>query len=259
MPKLAVSGKGGVGKTTWAALLAGAYAQRGDTVIAIDADPSPNLANALGFPPERVANIVPIAQMGDLIYERTGAQPGTTGGFFRLNPKVDDIPDRFSAVSDGIRLLLLGSVQRGGSGCICPESTLLKSLVTHLLLGRSEVVILDMYAGVEHLGRGTAQAVDAFLIVVDPSARSLQTARQIEGLAKDISIPRLFLLANRVRSPADREFIVRNGPSLPLLGSLPEDGAVLEADRLGVPVYHHAPHLLAEAVRVVEQLDRLSG
>ncbi len=259
MPKLAISGKGGVGKTTWAALLAGAYARRGDTVIAIDADPSPNLANALGFPPERVASIVPIAQMGDLIYERTGAQPGTVGGFFRLNPKVDDIPDRFSAVNDGIRLLLLGSVQRGGSGCICPESALLKALVTHLLLARSEVVILDMYAGVEHLGRGTAQAVDAFLIVVEPSARSLQTARQIESLAKDISIPRLFLMANRVRSEADRDFIVRNGPNLPLLGSLPEDAAVLEADRLGVPVYRHAPHLLAEAGRVVEQLSQLSG
>jgi CO dehydrogenase maturation factor len=259
MPKLAVSGKGGVGKTTWAALLAGAYAKRGDNVLAIDADPSPCLANALGLPPELAQEIVPIAEMEELIYERTGAKPGTTGGYFRLNPKVDDIPERFSAVYKGIRLLQLGHVEKGGSGCICPESTLLKALVTHLLLGRRDVVILDMYAGTEHLGRGTAAAVDAFLIVVEPSARSLATAKQIEQLARDINIQHLFVLANRVRSDADRAFIVANGPKLPLLGVLPEDPAVLEADRLGLPVYEHAPLLLAEAARVLADLDKISA
>jgi CO dehydrogenase maturation factor len=257
VPKLALSGKGGVGKTTWAALLAGAYAKRGDNVLAIDADPSPCLANALGLPVELADEIVPIADMEELIYERTGAQRGTTGGYFRLNPKVDDIPDRFSAVYKGIKLLQLGHVEKGGSGCICPESTLLKALVTHLLLGRRDVVILDMYAGTEHLGRGTADSVDAFLIVVEPSARSLATAKQIEQLARDIKIPRLYLLANRLRNDADREFIVANGPKLPLLGALPEDPGVLEADRLGLPVYEHAPALLAEAERVVGELDRV--
>jgi len=258
MPKLAVSGMGGVGKTTWAALLAGAYARRGDNVLAIDADPSPCLANALGFPSELADAIVPIAEMEDLIYERTGAQPGTTGGYFRLNPKVDDIPDRFSATYKGIRLLQLGHVEKGGSGCICPESTLLKALVTHLLLGRRDVVILDMYAGTEHLGRATAQAVDAFLIVVEPSARSLATAKQMEQLARDINIQRLYLLANRVRNQADKDYILTNGPVLPLLGILPEDPAVLEADRLGVAIYEYAPELLAEAVRVVNALDEIA-
>lgn len=257
MPKIAVSGKGGVGKTTWAALLAGAYAARGDRVLAIDADPSPNLANALGYPAELAREIVPIAEMEDLIYERTGAQKGTVGGYFKLNPRVDDIPERFSAEHDGIRLLQLGAVQHGGAGCICPESTLLKALVTHLLLARNEAIILDMYAGVEHLGRGTSQAVDAFLIVVEPSARSLQTARQIVSLARDIRIPHLFLVANRVRSQDDRAFISAHAPELPLLGVLAEDNAVLEADRLGVPVYRHAPRLLEEAQRVVQELDKI--
>jgi CO dehydrogenase maturation factor len=258
MPKIALSGKGGVGKTTWAALLAGAYAKRGDKVLAIDADPSPCLANALGLPVELAETITPIADMEELIYERTGAQPGTTGGYFRLNPKVDDIPDRFSASYKDIKLLQLGHVEKGGSGCICPESTLLKALVTHLLLARRDVVILDMYAGTEHLGRGTADSVDAFLIVVEPSARSLATAKQMEQLARDIHIEHLFVLANRVRNDADRQYIIANGPKLPLLGVLPEDPAVLEADRLGIPVYEHAPALLAEAERVIAELDKLS-
>lgn len=259
MPKIAVSGKGGVGKTTWAALLAGAYTKRGNNILAIDADPSPCLANALGFPPEVAEKIVPISEMEELIYERTGAQPGTTGGYFRLNPKVDDIPDRFSASHKGIRLLLLGHVEKGGSGCICPESTMLKALVTHLLLGRRDVVILDMYAGTEHLGRGTADSVDAFLIVVEPSSRSLATAKQIEKLARDIHLEHLYLLANRVRNQSDRDFIVDNGPRLPLLGVLPEDPSVLEADRLGLPIYDYAPALLAEAEKVAEALLNVSA
>jgi CO dehydrogenase maturation factor len=259
MPKIAISGKGGVGKTTWAALLAGAYAKRGDNVLAIDADPSPCLANALGLPLEMADKIVPISEMEELIYERTGAQPGKTGGYFRLNPKVDDIPDRFGAIYKGIRLLQLGHVEKGGSGCICPESTMLKALVTHLLLARRDVVILDMYAGTEHLGRGTADSVDAFMIVVEPSARSLATAKQMEQLARDIKLEHLFLLANRVRNESDEQFIIANGPKLPLLGVLPENPKVLEADRLGVPVYEHAPELLAEAERVVAELDKLSA
>jgi len=258
MPKIALSGKGGVGKTTWAALLAGAYAKRGDNVLAIDADPSPCLANALGLPADMAAAIQPISEMEALIYERTGAKPGTTGGYFRLNPRVDDIPERFSATYKGIRLLQLGHVEKGGSGCICPESTLLKALVTHLLLARRDVVILDMYAGTEHLGRGTADSVDAFMIVVEPSARSLATAAHMEQLARDIKLEHLYVLANRVRNQADEQFIVDHGPKLPLLGVLPEDPAVLEADRLGIPVYAHAPKLLAEAERVIAELDKLA-
>ena len=151
--KIAVTGKGGVGKTTLTSLLAYTLADQNYQVLAIDADPSPCLGAALGFPEELLVDLTPIARMDELIYERTGAKPGTTGGYFKLNPRVDDLPDRFSAVHRGIRMLELGSVKLGGAGCICPESAMLRSLVTHILLRRDEVVLLDMYAGVEHLGR----------------------------------------------------------------------------------------------------------
>ncbi|MBN1813558.1 MAG: AAA family ATPase, partial [Anaerolineae bacterium] len=157
MLKLAITGKGGVGKTTLSALLAHVFAERGHNVLAIDADPATGLAAACGVPLDEAAAITPVADMEDLIYERTGARKGEIGGFFKLNPRVDDIPDRFSVVSDGIRILTMGTVKAGGTGCLCPENALLRSLVTHLLLRRGEVLILDMEAGIEHLGRGTAQ------------------------------------------------------------------------------------------------------
>lgn len=182
MPKIAITGKGGVGKTTLAALLAHIYAEAGHPVIAIDADPAASLAYALGLPEELAAQVSPIVEMEELIYERTGAKPGTSGGFFTLNPRVDDIPDRFSVLHRGVRLLQLGTVSKGGSGCICPESAVLKTLVTYVILYRNEVMILDMDAGVEHLGRATASEVDAFLIVAEPGRRSLSTARTIQRL-----------------------------------------------------------------------------
>jgi CO dehydrogenase maturation factor len=179
--KLAVSGKGGVGKTTFSALLARTLSDQGMKVLAIDADPDANLAAALGI--ADADKVTPIAEMKELIFERTGAQPGTIGGFFKLNPKVDDIPDTLSVRLDNIKLMRLGSVKKGGAGCLCPESTLLKALVTHVVLGRDEVVIMDMEAGIEHLGRATAQAVDKLIVVVEPGRRSIDTAEHIRRLA----------------------------------------------------------------------------
>jgi CO dehydrogenase maturation factor len=148
--KLAITGKGGVGKTTLTALPAQVYADHGRDVLAVDVDPSPCLAGALGFPDELRARLNPIAEMDELIEERTGAKPGTVGGFFTLNPRVDDIPERFAVTHRGVRLLEMGSVDLGGSGCICPESAMLKTLFTHLLFRKDDVLLLDMYAGVEH-------------------------------------------------------------------------------------------------------------
>ena len=257
--KIAISGKGGVGKTTLAALLAQAYADAGRDVLAVDADPSPCLAGALGFPENLRAELHPIAEMDALIEERTGAKPGTSGGFFTLNPRVDDIPDRFNVRHRGVRLLEMGSVDVGGSGCICPESAMLKTLFTHLLFRKDDVLILDMYAGVEHLGRATADFVDAMIVVVEPTRRSLGTAAQIRQLAEDVGVTRLWLVGNKVRNDEERAFLEAETPGIPVLGFLPADLAVQEADRLGIAVHDHVPPIRQAAKEIAAKLDKEIG
>ncbi len=254
--KIAVTGKGGVGKTTLVALMAHIYAEANRKVIAIDADPAASLAYALGIPAQTAANIVPIAEMDDLIYERTGAKPGTSGGFFKINPRVDDLPDRFSVLHRGVRMLQLGAISAGGSGCICPESAILRALVTYTILYRDEVMILDMEAGVEHLGRATAKAVDAFLIVVEPGQRSLSTAQTIRQLAADIGVTRCYVVGNKVRQPSDRDFIRQSLPSdLPLIGCLSANPAAVEADMRGDAIFDAAPTLVSEARQIMAVFD----
>jgi len=257
--KIAITGKGGVGKTTLTALLAQTYADVGHQVLAVDADPSPCLAGALGFPPELRAQLHPIAEMDALIEERTGAKPGTVGGFFTLNPRVDDIPERFSVLHRGVRLLEMGSVDLGGSGCICPESAMLKTLFTHLLFRKDDILLLDMYAGVEHLGRATVDFVDAMLVVVEPTRRSLATAAQIKKLANDIGLIRLYLVGNKVRSHEEVEFLEAETPDLPVLGYLPADMKVQEADRLGIPVYDHVESLKVATQQICQMLNELTN
>ena len=252
--KLAISGKGGVGKTTLSALLAQVYAEAGREVLAVDADPSPCLAGALGFPDELRAQLKPIAEMDQLIEERTGAKPGSIGGFFTLNPRVDDIPERFSVVHRGVRLLESGSVDLGGSGCICPEGAMLNTLFTHLIFRDDDVLILDMYAGVEHLGRATVDFVDAMIIVVEPTRRSLGTARQIKKLANDIGLNRLWLVGNKIRNQDEAQFVEAESPEIPVLGFLPANLGVQEADRLGIPVYDHVPALKVAAEKMAGKL-----
>lgn len=256
--KLAITGKGGVGKTTLTALLAQSYADAGRQVLAVDADPSPCLAGALGFPDELRDELKPIAEMDALIEERTGAKPGTVGGFFTLNPRVDDIPERFSVLHRGVRLLEMGSVELGGSGCICPESAMLKTLFTHLLFRKDDILLLDMYAGVEHLGRATVDFVDAMLVVVEPTRRSLGTAKQIKKLANDIGLQRLYLVGNKVRNDDEAKFLEVESRDIPLIGFLPADLKVQEADRLGIPVYDHVPSLKFAAEQIKEKINQMT-
>jgi CO dehydrogenase maturation factor len=230
--KIAVSGKGGVGKTTFSALLIRTLNEQGKHVLAIDADPDANLAAALGIPD--ADRIVPIADMKELIFERTEAKPGSMGGFFKLNPKVDDLPDALSAKLDNIKLMRLGGVKKGGSGCICPESTLLRALMTHIVLARDEVVVMDMEAGIEHLGRATASAVDRLIVVVEPGRRSMDTADHIRKLASEIGLKNIVLVGNKVRSPKDEAFLKEHLKDFEFLGFIPYDEALIEADLDGV-------------------------
>lgn len=230
--KLAVSGKGGVGKTTFSALLIRALNGQGKHVLAIDADPDANLAGAIGIPD--ADKITPIAEMKELIFERTEAKPGSIGGFFKLNPKVDDLPDALSAKLDNIKLMRLGGVQKGGSGCICPESTLLRALITHIVLSRDEVVVMDMEAGIEHLGRATASAVDKLIVVVEPGRRSIDTAGHINKLASEIGLKNIALVGNKIRRKKDEVFLQKHLTDFEFLGFIPYDEALIEADLAGV-------------------------
>jgi CO dehydrogenase maturation factor len=230
--KLAVSGKGGVGKTTFASLLIRTFNQQGKRVLAIDADPDANLAAGLGI--QNSERIVPIAEMKALVLERTGAQPGSIGGFFKLNPKVDDLPEALSATFENIKLMRLGGVKKGGAGCICPESTLLRALVLHVVLARDEFVVMDMEAGIEHLGRATAKAVDKLIVVVEPGRRSIDTAAHIRQLAKEIGLNAIAVVGNKVRGPQDREFLEKHLHDFEIIGMLPYDDALIEADLQGI-------------------------
>jgi len=218
--KIAVSGKGGVGKTTLSGMLACYLAWQGREVVALDADPDANLASALGVPADEP--ITPISSMTDLIAERTGSKDNY-GGYFKLNPKVDDIPARYARRIGNIHLLALGGVSRGGGGCICPATALIKALLAHLVLGRAGAVVMDMEAGIEHLGRATAESMDGLLVVVTPSPWSTQTAGRIRQLAGQIGLNRVFAVANRITEPAQLEAIRAQLGDVPLIGHLRDD------------------------------------
>ncbi len=233
--KLAISGKGGVGKTTFSAMLIRTLSDMDKKVLAIDADPDANLASALGILDAH--KIKPIAEMKEMIFERTGAKPGTMGGFFKLNPKVDDLPDALSMKKDNIKLMRLGSVKKGGGGCLCPESTLLKALVMHIVLARDEVVVMDMEAGIEHLGRATASAVDKLIVVVEPGRRSIDTAEHIRRLASEINLNQVFVVGNKIRSAKDEDFLRQHLSDFEILGFIPYSDALIEADLDGQSPY----------------------
>lgn len=217
--KVAVTGKGGVGKTTVAACLARCWQALGHQVVAVDADPDANLAGTLGY---RGQDITPIVKLKSLVEERVGGSEGW-GGFLRMNPRVDDIPQEFGIVVEGIRVLVMGTIERGRRGCACPENILLREVLNHLVLRNHEHVVVDMEAGVEHMGRGTAEGVDEMLVVVEPGWASLQTAARVAELARDLGIRQIHTLANKISGDADLAFVRAHLEGPPLLGILPLD------------------------------------
>jgi CO dehydrogenase maturation factor len=250
--KIAISGKGGVGKTLLSAFLSKTFADAGYSVIAIDADPDANLAATLGFP--NPYDITPISELNDLIEERVGVRPGQSGGFFKLNPKVDDLPEEYSVKMDGIRLMSMGRIKRGGTGCYCPEGSLLQALMGHLLLQRNEVIIMDMEAGIEHLSRGTTKAVDKLIIVVEPGRRSLETAQTISNLAKDLGLDSIAVVGNKIRTEADKEFIKSSLPGIEVLGFIPYDTSITEADLANRPLFAASPQTVEAVKSIYEKL-----
>ena len=252
--KIAVTGKGGVGKTTFAATLARLYAQEGRPVLAADVDPDANLGLALGFSQEVLDSIVPISKMRKLVEERTGASPDNK--FYRINPKVDDIPDTYGKVCNGVKLLVLGTVETGGGGCVCPEHVMLKRIINNMVLRREDVVILDMEAGLEHLGRGTTEGVDQFVVVIEPGARSVQTYKNVKRLAHDLGVKDVHVVANKVRDEEDERFIRENIPEEDLLGLIHYNTEVIEADRKGSSPFDFSKSATDEIRAIKEKIDR---
>lgn len=249
--KIAITGKGGVGKTTLSALLSHIYSSEGKKVIAVDADPDANLAAALGISKDELSSIRPIADLTDLIEERTGVKPGTPGGIFRLNPKVDDIPDGFGFRLGNTTLLVMGKSRAASSGCYCPESALLKRLLKHLILERDEIIIVDMEAGIEHLTRGTAEGVDGFIVVVEPGQRSIQTALSVKRLAAELGIKKIFAVANKTRGESDISFIKESLNGIELLGAISFNNDIMEADVKGLPS-NKASSIAVEEVKKIK-------
>ena len=250
--KIAISGKGGVGKTLLASFLSRAFVESGHSVLAIDADPDANLAATLGFPhPE---NIVPISEMKDVIAERTGTRPGRSEVYFKLNPKVDDLPEKYWQAHGGIKLMVMGRTKRGGSGCYCPENVLLKALINHLLLARNEVIIMDMEAGIEHLGRATASAVDKLIVVVEPGRRSIEAAGKINKLAQDIGLQNTALVGNKIQSQTEMEFLLTSLPDFEFLGFIPYDQKITEADLANMPLMDASPRVTREVKKIYHKL-----
>ncbi len=252
--KIAITGKGGVGKTTLSGTLGCIFSQR-YKVFAIDADPDMNLASSLGI----TEPITPISKMKDLIKERTGAEPGSSfGEVFKMNPKISDLPESLSINYDdsgNLKLLVMGTVDKGGEGCICPASVLLKALMRNLILKKDEIIILDMEAGVEHLGRKTAEAVDLMIIVVEPGLKSIETAERIKRLASDIGIPKIASVINKASNEAEENFVKDKlrEIGLEVIGSIPRDEKVILADMEGKPLIDYPDSVAFKSIEKIAE------
>ena len=253
--KIAISGKGGVGKSTLAAGLALLMARNGQRVLAVDADPDANLASALGISEARQQDIIPISQQAALIEERTGAKVKQYGQMFKLNPEVSDIAGEYATIHENVALLVLGAVEQGGSGCACPESVLIRALVTDLVLYKDDALIMDMEAGVEHLGRATARGVDMMLVVVEPGQRSVDSAKRVIRMAAEIGLTNIRFVANKVNGAEDEAFIREALPDQEVFGMIPYSEEIRKGDRVGISVLDSiGPEIYAEFEAILNKL-----
>jgi CO dehydrogenase maturation factor len=234
--KIAISGKGGVGKSTVAAALALHFAKKGGRVLALDADPDANLASALGIPQAEQDKMTTIAREIDLIEERTDSKVNEYGRVFKLNPEVSDVADKYAYTKDGVSLLVLGAIQNGGAGCACAESTFLRALVTDLVLFKNETLIMDMEAGIEHLGRATAKGVDLMIVVVEPGKRSIDCAHTVKRMSGEIGVKKVVYVGNKIDSPEDEAYILEALAGEEILAMIPYSNALRSADRDGLSV-----------------------
>ena len=252
--KVAITGKGGVGKTTLSSTLARLYADEGRTVLAADVDPDANLGLALGLSEQEVNSIVPVSKMKQLAKERTGVNDQNS--FYKLNPEVSDLPDKLAKEINGVKLLVMGTVDTGGAGCVCPEHVMLKSILSAMTYRKNDVVIMDMEAGLEHLGRGTASNMDQFIVVIEPGARSVQTYRNVKRLAKDLGVKQVRVVANKVRNESDEAFVRGAIPAEDLLGCIHYNPDIIDADRQGKSPYDFSPAAIEEIRQIKAILDR---
>lgn len=255
--KVAIGGKGGVGKTTVCAVWAQLLAEDGFDVLAIDADPNTNLALALGVPSEQRPE--PLIRMKELIAERTGTGRDAVGAYFKLNPKVSDLPEKYSLKVDGLKLLVLGAITQAGAGCACPEGAFLKALLTYSILQRQEVVLVDLAAGVEFMGRASVRGIDALVVVVEPGSRSIETAVNIARMAKELGIKQVAAVANKIMDAGQVETIGSRlaKANITVLANLEYNPAVQEADLQKTNVFQASSELveqLQEAKRVLANL-----
>ena len=255
--KIAITGKGGTGKTTVAAVLSHFFLKDGYQVLAVDADPDANLAAALGASEKERTSITPISSQRKLIQERTGAKPRQFGQLFKLNPTVKDIPDSFGISIRGIKLLVMGSIAGGGEGCACPENVLLKSLLSEIILRRKEVIVVDMEAGIEHLGRATAASIDIMIIVVEPGKRSVETAETILKMAGQIGISNFGILGNKIQGQNQEEWIQHQFPPQLYLGGISYSTIFGQSDMAGKPLMDMLDDLAEKEFRAIYSSLRL--